>query len=218
MAEIRRFPAWVSLVEVAVFYGLAQLVIWGGEKLRPTVLLIAIVLLAVCICSNVLHGDSLRRIGLSSEELWPCARLVAIVSVPLLIPLMFFAWKNRFYAPWDTAFALLGYPLWGFVQEYALLGFVANRLEDGMERQVALVPWVNGLLFSMAHLPNPVLMTATFISGVLFTQIFLRHRQLVPIAIAHALFGIGISLAFSAINGVMSVGPGYGLRIGSPPQ
>ena len=75
----------------------------------------------------------------------------------------------------------------------------------------------NAALFSLAHLPNPILMTATFAAGFAFTAIFRRHRHLVPIALAHAAVGVAIALAFANINGSMSVGPGYERRVGMPP-
>lgn len=207
----------LSAIEVAAFYTLALVTIWGGARIRPSIVPMALLLVGVCVASNVLHGDGRRRIGFSASEFWPCARAVAIVSVPLLVPLSYFAWKNRFWAPWNSVFAVAGYPVWSFAQEYAVLGFVTNRLEDALGEASPLIPWINGFLFSFAHLPNPVLMSVTFVSGVLFTAIFRRHRHLLPIAFAHAAFGLGISLALSTVNGVMSVGPGYHLRVGNPP-
>ena len=203
---------------MGVFYAIVLSVIWGGSALRPTVGIAAVLLVVLCVASVVLHGDGLRRAGLSYEEFWPCASLVVRVSVPFLLPLAIVAWKHRATAPWDGAFAVLGYPVWSFAQEFALMSFAANRLEEGLGAHAGLAPWINGLLFSFAHLPNPILMTATFLSGVIFTRIFLRHRHILPIALAHAALGLCVSLAFSPINGSMSVGPAYYRRVGSPPQ
>ena len=79
-----------------------------------------------------------------------------------------------------------------------------------------LVPWINGFLFSMAHLPNPLLMTVTFVSGVLFTYVFLKERQIIPLALVHAIVGVLLSLNFGSIKAIMSVGPGYTTRLESP--
>lgn len=217
MAEIRRFPRWVSAAEVALFYALAHGIIWAGGRFRPTILVIALIMIALCIASNVLHKDTLERIGLASEHFWPCLRLVVFAGLPIVVPLIVIGLSKRAHWPWDLAFAVAGYPVWGFAQEYALLGFVNNRLEDVMIGRESLTPWINGLLFSMAHLPNPVLMVVTFAAGVVFTMVFRRHRHLVPIALMHAAVGVGISLAFADINGIMSVGPGYGTRLGELP-
>lgn len=213
---MKSHPRWVSIAEIAAFYGLAMFVIWEGGRFRPTILIVAIIMVAVCVGSNFFHGDSLKRIGFSSSEFFPCLGWATLVVTPVIIPLAILAMKNRFYWPWDLAWAVAGYPIWGFAQEFALLGFVNNRLEDALPGHEALIPWINGFLFAMAHLPNPLLMMFTFAAGAGFTAIFRRHPHLVPLALAHAAVGTAISLAFANVNGVMSVGPGYGARLGLP--
>ena len=186
--------------------------------MKPLVPVLAVAMIALSVASNVAHDDSLDRVGLSPTEFEACARAVARYALPVAVAIAPIAWKNRMWAPWSSTFAVAMYPVWAFAQEYALLAFAANRLEDGLPGRERLVPWVNGLLFALAHLPNPVLMTATFVGGVVFTRTFLRHRNLLPIVAAHAVIGLLLSLAASPISGVMSVGPGYGARVGNPPQ
>jgi len=213
---MRPLPRWLSMVEVAAFYSLAMFIIWAGDNFRPTILLAALIMVALCVGSNILHEDGRERIGFNSSQFLPCLGWAALVTIPVVVPLAFLAAKARFFWPWNLAWSLAGYPLWGFAQQYTLLAFVNNRLEDALPGREALLPWINGFLFSMAHLPNPVLMFFTFVAGVAFTAIFRRHRHLIPLALAHAIVGVAISLAFANINGVMSVGPGYGIRAGSP--
>lgn len=207
----------ISWSEVALFYGLAQFVIWAGGKWRPSALLIAVMLLIICVASNKFHRDTAQRIGLTLENFWPAMRLLLPWALPVLAALLIYGWSKRYAMEWNLWFVFLGYPIWGFAQEYTLLGFVANRLEDGLPEKQGLVPWLNGFLFSLAHLPNPVLMLATFISGVLFTSVFFRRRNLLAPALIHALVGVAISLAFADIHGIMSVGPGYSRRLGTLP-
>ncbi len=213
---MRTWPRWVSAAEVAAFYAVAMATIWFGDRIRPTILIVALLIVAICVGSNFLHGDSAARIGFAPSQFIPCLTWAMLIVLPVAVPLAFVALKHRFYWPWDLAWSLAGYPVWGFAQEYALLGFVNNRLEEVMAGHESLLPWVNGFLFAMAHLPNPVLMIVTFGAGVAFTSIFRRHRHLVPLALAHAIVGVAIALAFANVNGVMSVGPGYGTRVGTP--
>lgn len=205
-----------SLAEVTAFYSLVLFVIWGGHARRPSSIVIVLFLLGICLSSNILHKDSWERIGLSAQQFWPNLKLTLKFCTPFIVGLWLYAWPHRYEGLWNSWFSFLGYPFWAFVQEYTLLGFVANRLDDGIGRP-QLVSWINGFLFGMAHLPNPVLMCVTFFSGVLFTHIFFRHRHLVPLSLVHAIFGVGISVGLGWINGVMSVGPGYYLRIGTLP-
>jgi hypothetical protein len=206
----------LSLVEVAMFYSLVLFVIWGGRGQRPAAVIIVLVLVGISVGSNFLHGDSWERVGLSTKNFLPNLKLTGLVCGPIVLLFWAYVWRHRYDGYWDSAFVFAGYPIWAFVQEYVLLGFVGNRIEDGIEK-ISLVPWINGFLFGMAHLPNPVLMTVTFFSGVLFTTLFLKRRHLVPLSVVHALVGIGINMAFGQINGIMSVGPGYYARVGTLP-
>jgi membrane protease YdiL (CAAX protease family) len=106
-------------------------------------------------------------------------------------------------------FWALGYPLWAFAQEYALLAFAANRLRDGLGDRPRTIALVNGLLFAAVHLPNPILMIACLLSGVAFTWVFLKTPHLVPPALAHALGGALLSWIFLDQYNAMMVGPAF---------
>jgi len=87
----------------------------------------------------------------------------------------------------------IGYATWAFVQEWMALGFVLVRLERLMRPAYAVIGCA--VMFSMAHLPNPMLMAATFVMSCVFAAIFRRYRALYPLAFAHALFGLSLALA-----------------------
>jgi membrane protease YdiL (CAAX protease family) len=204
----------LSLFEVFLFYCFVQILIWQPLGWRPPILVAGFVMVGFCLFSNRWHGDSLERVGLSNKKFWPCFKLIAPLSGVLFVPVLILAIGKKPLEGWDFWFSVFGYPLWAFAQDYALLGFVANRLEEGFRAHRGLVPWANGFLFSLAHAPNPVLMSATFLAGVIFTFVFLKERHLIPIAFVHALFGVGLSFACGQREGLMSVGPGYLSLIG----
>jgi len=199
----------LALLEVGIFYLLAELIIWGSIWFRPPVLILAAIMVSLCIWSNRYHKDSQERIGLDQKHFWPALKFLLPIIVPLVVVLIFFGWGKEMRGGWNIWFAILGYPIWGFAQEYALLGFVANRLEDGLPKHQKWIPLISGILFSAAHLPNPVLTIVTFISGTLFTFVFFRHRNLLALALVHALFGILLSWVTSDVEALMTVGPGY---------
>jgi membrane protease YdiL (CAAX protease family) len=71
-------------------------------------------------------------------------------------------------------------------------------------------------MFGSAHIPNPILMTATTLAGFIFAEIFARHRNIWPLALVQALGGFLLA-AVSPVSLMhnMRVGPGYfffGLR------
>jgi len=66
------------------------------------------------------------------------------------------------------------------------------------------------IIFAIAHLPNPILTSVTLLWGFAACVVFLRYRNLYPLALAHAI--LGITLAISVPGPVvrnMRVGLGY---------
>jgi membrane protease YdiL (CAAX protease family) len=66
---------------------------------------------------------------------------------------------------------------------------------------------LSGVVFSVAHLPNPSLTLVTFFAGIAFTAIYARKRNLYVVAVIHAV--LGLTLAVSAPEGWF-----HGLRVG----
>jgi membrane protease YdiL (CAAX protease family) len=65
-------------------------------------------------------------------------------------------------------------------------------------------------LFALAHLPNPILTPVTLIWGFAACLIFLRYRNLYPLGMAHAIFGITIAITVPGpVVHNMRVGLGY---------
>jgi hypothetical protein len=201
----------VSLLEVAAFYGIVFSTIWLGQEVpfRPPLLVAGLLLVGVCFFSNRKHGDSREKIGLDPHWLKPCARLVfKTLGLPLLVLVVWALTKP--VPPWPKIlFGVLGYPLWAFAQEYALLSFLANRLRDGLGERPWLVSAANAVLFSLIHLPNPMLMLVCLFGGFAFTRIFLKTPHLIPLALAHAAAGFALSVIFQDFYPAMMVGPAY---------
>jgi membrane protease YdiL (CAAX protease family) len=51
------------------------------------------------------------------------------------------------------------------------------------------------VMFSLAHVPNAVLVPATAIMGLGFVWLFSRYRNIYPLAIAHAVLGIVLAIS-----------------------
>jgi membrane protease YdiL (CAAX protease family) len=65
-------------------------------------------------------------------------------------------------------------------------------------------------MFSAAHLPNLPLMIATLIAGCIFAEVFARHRNIWPLALAQAVGGLLLAAVTpDALIHHMRVGPGY---------
>lgn len=80
------------------------------------------------------------------------------------------------------------YPIWGFIQEFVVQGLVAANLERLGLRRPAIVA-AAAVAFGLAHLPDWPLVGITMGAGVFWTVIFLRTRNLIPLALTHAWLG-----------------------------
>lgn len=104
--------------------------------------------------------------------------------------------------PW---YAVAAYAIWAFIQEFMLQCFCLRMLRALVSRVSALL--LSGVVFSVAHLPNPSLTLVTFFAGIAFTAIYARKRNLYLVAVIHAV--LGLTLAVSVPDSWF-----HGLRVG----
>jgi hypothetical protein len=65
-------------------------------------------------------------------------------------------------------------------------------------------------LFSLAHLPNPVLTPITLLWGITACVLFLRYRNIYALGIAHGILGLCVAVIVpESIQHHMRVGIGY---------
>jgi membrane protease YdiL (CAAX protease family) len=65
-------------------------------------------------------------------------------------------------------------------------------------------------MFGAAHIPNLILMIATLVAGFVFAEVFARHRNIWPLALAQAVGGFLLAaVAPDALIHHMRIGPGY---------
>ncbi len=104
-------------------------------------------------------------------------------------------WAGHFPLPRE-AWVLLGYPLWGTVQQFFLNAMVFRNLERwlGGPRAMALA----ATLFAASHAPDRALVALTLPAGLLFTWAYRRHPNLWVLGLAHGLLG---ALAWSVLLG-----------------
>ena len=101
--------------------------------------------------------------------------------------------------------------IWAFAQQFLAQSFFFLHFEyllrSGRRAVVA-----TALLFSSAHIPNPILVPVTLVGGLILSELFRRNRTLYALAVAHAV--VALCLAISVPETVlhdMRVGIGYEL-------
>jgi len=197
-------------MEVAGVYSgiLAYIWIWQHSYPRAWMALWAIVLI-----SHVLHRDTLRGLGLTWSELRASARLVLPLAVVAFLPLLAYGFARHSVVllrpSWSSLTALLGYAGWCVFQQYLAQSYFHNRLMLITRRRHVSSALI-GIMFSSTHLPNLILMVATLIAGFFFAEVFARHRNIWPLALAQAVGGLLLAAVTpDALIHHMRVGPGY---------
>ena len=166
------------------------------------------------LASKRAHGETRRELGLGSENF---GRALQLLALPMFASALLLLLVGRFWfgvAPTigrgRAGWALLGLPVWGFLwglfQQYALQAFINRRLQMfwGAGWRTTLVV---AALFALLHLPNPWLMAATFLGGLIWAAVYQRAPNLWALALSHALMTwVLISTLPAAALGGLRVG------------
>ena len=199
-----------TALEVALLYAGILVYIWRWQYTWPRAWM---ALLAVIVVSHLLHRDTPRGLGLIWTDLGASARLALPAALTLYLPLLLYGFARHSLVllrpNWQSLGPALGYAGWCAVQQYLAQSYFHNRL-------MLIIPSRNlssallALMFSAAHIPNLLLMIVTAIAGFLFAEIFARHRNIWPLAVAQAVGGLLLAAAIpDALIHHMRVGPGY---------
>ncbi len=205
-----------SGVEVLVFYAGILLYIWRWQYSHPRW---SIALLAFLIISHLAHGERPRDLGLTLSGLRASAEKILPLALAVCLPLTLYGLARGRLAPlWPGQQSLIyfaAYLSWCVVQQYLTQSYFHLRLMSVVEsphRRSALL----GVMFGAAHIPNPILMVVTTLAGFAFAEVFARHRNIWPLALAQCAGGFLIAaLSPASLIHNMRVGPGYyfyGLR------
>jgi membrane protease YdiL (CAAX protease family) len=198
-----------DLLELSFGYGLILLVIWTPRPLQRLLYCAASIFLAVI---TWISFHSSQAMGLRVKNL---LRSLWIVALSLVLSALAFALAIHFDTVHDingtVAFIqrYWGYALWSFAQQILLQDFVLQRLLRLLKSRRAAV-LIAAALFALAHLPNPILTPLTLVWGFIACALFLRYRNLYPLAFAHALLGITLATTIPVhIIRNLRVGLGY---------
>lgn len=160
--------------------------------------------------SNLRHRDTLKMLGVRLDNFLSALRLLApptaiagLVIVGIGLAADSLALGDRFL------FHLRTLPPWALLQQYALQGFVHRRLQDAYGRGRKSILGT-ALIFSLLHLPNPVLTVGTFIGGAVWAWAFSHQPNLFALALSHTLISALLANALPrSLLQNMKVGWGY---------
>ena len=196
-------------LEITVSYGLILLVIWTPRPWQRWLWMAAAaaVVAITCISFDGFKAMGLRRTNFL-RSLWIPAAALLISGAGMVVA----ARLGTLHLPGGVlAFFMTycAYAIWSGVQQFLLQGVFLLRLLRLIpnEAQAALAA---AALFAAAHLPNPILTPITLLWGAAACLLFIRYRNVYPLAIAHAIFGITVALTIPGpVDHNMRVGLGY---------
>jgi Type II CAAX prenyl endopeptidase Rce1-like len=197
------------LLELLVGYGLILATIWTPRPWQHWLYMLAVLWIAATsfVAFPGWEAMGFRRGGFPTS-LWIVFAAAIISSCAIYAAIRLDTIRHPINARgWVMTFG--GYTVWSFVQQFLLQGYFLFRfLRLLPRREWAAV--AAAVIFAAAHLPNPILTPITLVLGMFACFMFLRYRNLIPLAVAHALLGITVAITIPGpVVRNMRVGLGY---------
>lgn len=135
--------------------------------------------------------DVFVRWGFRREGFLPALRLsLPYLGVAVAACVLFGILSSRALVNLHLPLLLLIYPAWGVVQQFLIVALIGENmiaLSGGRirERQAVVI---TALLFAALHIPELLLVPATFLLGLLTTSVYFRTKNLWVPGIVHGWF------------------------------
>jgi len=202
-------PAVRPLFELIVGYSLILATLWTAGSTQRLLMALSVVWI---ILTTLLLGARGRPYGLQPSGLrrswWIVLAAVLAASFAIAIA----SRLGTLHVPWNLGrhpTRIWGYVIWSFVQQFILQDYFFFRIRRLVPNLAPAVA-TTAVLFSLAHLPNPILTVGTLFWGAAACLLFVRWRDLYSLGAAHAILGLCIAFTVpDALHHQMRVGRGY---------
>ena len=174
----------VAVIAIAAGHSRFGQLVKGWQFIAPALVLGAIYLEV----SVARGGRTLASYGITGTNLRASAAWSGcVVAIVLSAGLVDMSLTNR-PVPNDFWLLLAVYPVWGFAQQFMVQGVLhENLLRLGVPASWAIAAAT--ALFALAHHPGSRLMYISAAGGLVFSVLFARFRNIVPLGVAHGLCG-----------------------------
>ncbi|HVP65419.1 MAG TPA: CPBP family intramembrane glutamic endopeptidase [candidate division Zixibacteria bacterium] len=173
-------------------YLLLELALWSGPVWQ---MVFGVFMLAWAAGWVITSRENSRQLGVDSNAwrrgIWilPCA--IGLSAGMLTAAYLSGTLHALFGLPKPFPSGLV-YAFWAVEQEFMLQSFYFVTLRKLLPERWAIL--TSAFLFSVAHLPNPLLTILTFFGGYIFTSLFARYRSVYIIGVAHAVLGLSLAM------------------------
>ena len=205
----RSYTKTRDAVELLTAYLLILVVIWTPRPWQPRTYFIAAVFV---VTTTALRFPRPSTMGLRAANFLRSFWIVAVAFFTAAAAMLIAAHMHTLHVPTrpvDFVDRFSGYILFAFVQQWLLQAYFLPRFLPITPTPITAA-FAAAVLFSLAHLPNPILTLATAVWGTVACQLFLRYRNLFSLGIAHAILGIMLAICIPGpVTRNMRVGLGY---------
>ncbi len=164
---------------------------------------------AVVVALTVWHNARAQAWGFSWSRFWQGLVLTLAVTFVLCLAILAIgAALGTLHDRRDFLGNFAPLILWGGAQQWVLQTVVLREAQHASSRRAGIV--LAALLFGVVHLPNPFLASVTALSGGLWCWLYDRYRNIIPLALSHALGTMAILYAFdTGITGRLRIGAAF---------
>ncbi len=202
----RRCFVWGQIVIVFLFL---ELTLWAPTReIRNVWAVIAAITIFVLV---LIDRPSLEHLGLRLPRTSGASLVLGsscAAAVVLVIMVRWMGGQIPANQTWPNLQSVSGYVIWALLQEFILQSFFFNRCEELHGSSAAV--WMASTLFAAAHLPSPILTTATLAGALFFCELYRRYRSVYFLGIIHATMGLAVAVVTpDSLLHHMRVGIGY---------
>lgn len=183
-------PGWWTRMELLVALSLVQIGLWTLGPTRGKAIIFGVAWLILTMLWDKSTG---REAGLLPKNfkasLWLVEPVIVLFAIIWLSGTLAGTALDTYY-PRTLLERKFGYLLGALSQQFLMQSYVFPRLQRISGSRAT---WITAICFSLAHVPNPVLMFITLGGGWVSSYIFRKQRNLFALALAHGIVGMAMS-------------------------